>query len=99
MSQFVVSPEAEDDVFQIWRHLFREAGLSIANRVENEILAEFAALANTPGKGHKRAELTKHDVLFCTVYQYMIVYRKAPVEVLAVLHGRRNMKRLLKKRL
>jgi|ERR1700691_5712328 plasmid stabilization system protein ParE len=99
MSQFKVSLEAEEDVFQIWRHLFREAGATIANRVENEILAEFAVLANTPGKGHRRTDLTKHDVLFCALYQYMIVYRREPVEVLAVLHGMRNMKRLLKKRL
>jgi plasmid stabilization system protein ParE len=99
MNQLTVSPEAEDDVFQIWRYLFREAGLTIANRVESEILAEFATLAKTPEKGHRRSDLTRHDVLFCTVYQYMIVYRQAPVEVLAVLHGRRNMKRLLKKRL
>jgi plasmid stabilization system protein ParE len=99
VSQLTVSPEAEDDVFQIWRHLFREAGLAIANRVESEILAEFAALAETPGKGHRRPDLTRHDVLFCTLYEYMIVYRQAPVEILAVLHGRRNMKRLFKKRL
>ncbi len=99
MSQFVVSPEAEEDVFQIWRHLFREVGLAIANRVENEILAEFAALAETPGKGHRRSDLTKHDVLFFALYRYVIVYRRGPVEVLAVLHSRRNMKRLLKKRL
>jgi antitoxin ParD1/3/4/toxin ParE1/3/4 len=99
MNQFTVSREAEDDVFQIWRRLFREAGLTIANRVENEIFAEFEALAKTPGKGHRRTDLTRHDVLFCGLYQYLIVYRREPVEILVVFHGMRNTKRLLKRRL
>ena len=34
------------------------------------------------------------------VYQYMIVYRRqAKVEIVAALHGKRNVKRLLKNRL
>src|ERR1700722_5762274 len=40
------------------------------------------------------------DVLFFSVYQYMIVYRRTKiVEIVAVLHGKRDVKRLLKNRL
>ena len=40
--------------------------------------------------------LTSHPVLFFTVYSYMIVYRsKTPIEIVRVLHGKRNVRRLL----
>jgi len=39
-------------------------------------------------------------VLFLSLYQYMIVYRRAAtVEIVAVLHGKRDVKRLLKNRI
>jgi plasmid stabilization system protein ParE len=75
MCSFIVAPEAEDDVYQIWRYLFREAGAETANRIENEILEAFADLAGTPAKGHRRSDLTKRKVLFYTLYQYLVVYR------------------------
>jgi hypothetical protein len=51
----------------------------------------FEGLANAPGKGHKRPDLTSSNVLFFSVYQYMIVYRRAAmVEIVAVLHGKRD---------
>ncbi len=59
----------------------------------------FETLADVPGKGHKRPDLTPRDVLFFSVYQYMIVYRRAELlEVVAVLHGKRDVKRLLESR-
>jgi plasmid stabilization system protein ParE len=39
-------------------------------------------------------------VLFYTLYQFMVVYRLSePVQILAVLHAKRNVKRILKDRL
>jgi plasmid stabilization system protein ParE len=94
---YLVSLEAEDDLRQIWRYLLGEAGLEIANRIQGELVEAFEGLARTPGKGHKRTDLTSRDVLFLSVYQYMIVYRRADlVEIVAVLHGKRDLKRLLK---
>jgi hypothetical protein len=34
-------------------------------------------LADFPGKGHRRSDLTNRDVLFFSVYQYLIIYRGA----------------------
>ena len=100
MKPYLVAPEAEEDLRQIWRYLFREAGLTIADRIQEELMQAFEALADLPGKGHKRPDLTSRDVLFFSVYQYMIVYRRAKlVEIVAVLHGKRNLQRLLKTRL
>src|ERR1035438_8385238 len=100
MSVFIVAPEAEEDIFHLWLYLLREAGIETANRVEVEILGAFASLAETPGKGHRRPDLTRRKVLFYTLYQYMVVYRAgAPLEIVAVLHGKRHVKRLLSHRL
>jgi len=96
---YLVAPEAEDDLRQIWRYLLGEAGLALANRIQGELVDAFEGLADVPGKGHKRPDLTSRDVLFFSVYQYMIVYRRAELlEIVAVLHGKRDVKRLLKSR-
>ncbi len=100
MKPYLVSPDAESDLQQIWRYLLGEAGLAVANRIQGELVDAFEGLAEVPGKGHRRADLTKRDVLFFSVYQYMIVYRRgAMVEIVAVLHGKRDIKRLLKTRM
>ena len=99
MKPYLVAPEAEDDLRQIWRYLLGEAGLAIANRIQGELVDAFESLAEVPGKGHKRPDLTGLDVLFFSVYQYMIVYRRtALVEIVAVLHGKRDVRRLLRTR-
>jgi plasmid stabilization system protein ParE len=96
---YLVAPEAEDDLRQIWRYLLGEAGLAIADRIQGELVGAFEGLADVPGKGHKRPDLCSRDVLFFSVYQYMIVYRRTElVEIVAVLHGKRDVKRLLKTR-
>jgi len=100
MKPYLVAPEAEDDLRQIWRYLLEEAGLAVANQIQGELVEAFEGLADVPGKGHKRPDLTSRDVLFFSVYQYMIVYRRAElVEIVAVLHGKRDVKRLLKTRM
>ena len=97
MKPYRVSPDAEGDLKQIWRYLLGEAGLAVANRIQGELVDTFEGLADFPGKGHRRPALTKFDVLFFSVYQYMIVYRRTkPVEIVAVIHAKRDLKRLLK---
>lgn len=100
MKTFIVAPEAEDDLRNIWRYLLGEAGLAIANRIQGELVDAFEGLADFPGKGHKRPDLTTLDVLFFSVYQYIIAYRRTEqVEIVTVLHGKRDIKRLLQTRM
>jgi len=74
--------------------------IDVADRIEEELVQAFESLAIVPGQGHRRTDLTSRNVLFFSVYQYMIVYRKAElVEIIAVLHGKRNLTRLLKSRI
>ncbi len=91
MSLYVVSPQAEDDIFRIWQYLALEADLQIADRVESKIFNAFGALAWNPHLGHRRADLTGFPVLFFRVrpHSYMIVYKaEAQVEIVGVLHGK-----------
>ena len=54
-----------------------------------------------PGIGHWRHDLTDEPVKFFSVYSYLIVYRPntEPLQVIAILHGRRDIERLLRERL
>jgi plasmid stabilization system protein ParE len=73
----------------------------MADRVESVIRERIVFLARTPGAGHGRKDLTDEAVRFFPVYSYLIVYRpeKKPLEVVSILHGRRDVERILKGRL
>jgi plasmid stabilization system protein ParE len=51
MSSYIVSPQADEDIFEVWRYLYQRAGVEVANRVESEFYAAFDALAQNPGSG------------------------------------------------
>ena len=95
--RYVFSPQAAQDLVEIWRYLRVEASEQTANRVESVILERVAFLARTPRAGHERPDLTPEDVRFFPVYSYLIVYRSEvrPVEIVAILHGNRDVVRLL----
>jgi len=60
----------------------------------------FRALASMPGIGHTRSDLTYRGLLFWTVGEYLIVYRVSArqVEILALLHCKRDVKAILQRR-
>ncbi|MBI3694238.1 MAG: type II toxin-antitoxin system RelE/ParE family toxin [Acidobacteria bacterium] len=88
-----------EDLFEIWSYIARDS-VAAANRVESELFETFEALARTPGQGHKRTDLTSEAVLFSLVYSYLVVYRpeKRPFEIVAIIHGARNVRRVLAER-
>ena len=55
---YLVAPDAESDLKQIWRYLLGKAALSVANRIQSELVDAFESLADVPGKGHTRPDLT-----------------------------------------
>ena len=95
--RLVVSPRAVTNPTAIWNHLKKEAGEPTADRVEAEIRGEFSYLAQFPLAGHLRPELSPDPVRFLSVYSYLIAYRRErkPLEIVAFLHGKRDVKRLL----
>ncbi len=64
MKRYLVAPEAEDDLRQIWRYLSEEAGLVVADRIQHELVDTFRCLSEFPGKGHKRSDLTTRKAVF-----------------------------------
>ena len=101
MNSFVLSPEAEEDIFEIWSYLASEVNAEFADRIESNLFDAFALLSRSLGLGHKRQDLTSIPVLFYRAFphQYMIIYRpKTPLEIVALLHAKRNVKKILKNR-
>jgi plasmid stabilization system protein ParE len=99
--RYILAPEAADDLVEIWRHIKRKPGVEIAERVEFAVRDRIAFLARSPGAGHWRRDLTDEPVKFFAAYSYLIVYRPEtePLQVVAILHGYRDVERLLTQRL
>ena len=96
MKPFRISPEAAANISEIWEFIARD-NLEAAERVRLELYDAIQGLAEIPGKGHLREDLTDKPVKFWRVRSYLIVYRPdtEPLEVVAVLHGARDIPRLL----
>ena len=92
-------PKAAADMLRIWFYIARD-NAEIADRVEDELHEKFEALSKQPGLGHRRTDYTKSDVLFFPIYSYLIAYRPQtePLEVVAVVHGSRQLKKVLRRR-
>jgi antitoxin ParD1/3/4 len=99
-SLYDVSAEAQNDLFEIWRRIADDS-VALANRIESEFYELFASLGQMPGQGHTRKDLTNRPVLFFPLYSFLVVYQPdvEPIRIMAVLRGRRNIKRILKERL
>jgi plasmid stabilization system protein ParE len=100
MRRYILAPEAALDLVEIWRYLKKKANVEIAERVEGAIRDKVVFLASTPGAGHWRRDLTDEPVRFFAVYSYLIVYRAEtkPLQVVAILHGSRDVESVLSKR-
>jgi plasmid stabilization system protein ParE len=96
---YLVSPEANSDIFNIWRWIAKDS-VELADRVDAELHHVFEALAHMPRVGHRREDLTPRPVLFFPLYSYLIVYQPDvdPIRIMAVLRGTRDVKRILKRR-
>ena len=97
-----VTPQAAEDLDAIWWFI-AEDNRNAADQVEREILATCHRLAKHPRMGTKRQDITPLPVRFWTVTKfpnYVIVYRPetVPLQVVAVLHGKRDLKEVLESR-
>jgi antitoxin ParD1/3/4/toxin ParE1/3/4 len=98
--RYVLSPEAAEDLAAVWRYIRNESSIEMADRVEAVIREKILLLAQMPGAGHWRRDLTDEPVKFLPVYSYLIVYRPEtkPLQIVCILHGRRDVAEALKKR-
>ncbi len=100
MDPFHLSEDAILDIDAVWLYLLERESLEMADQVVTDLFKAFYRLADNPRIGHRRADLTSRRVLFYKVFSYLIIYepQRRPLPILAVLHGKRNMARILKQR-
>jgi plasmid stabilization system protein ParE len=97
---FVVSPTAADDLEDIWAYLAEKASEEIAARTIERLVQEFAKLAEDPGIGHLRRDLTPLPLHFFFIEPYLVIYQRnlSPLPIHAVLHGARDVRKILRER-
>ena len=100
MSSYQFTPEAVDDLFEIWSYIAGD-DLSAANRVEEAIYAACGFLADTPLAGRIREDLTTLPLRFWLVHpyrNYWIVYNPGtkPLQVIRIIHAARDLPHLLR---
>ena len=90
---------AEQDIQQVLD--FYGAPTSASDIFSSRTEAALLHLCKWPDTGHRRTDLTEHDVLFYLAKPYFIVYRidSETLSVISVLHTARNIPSILKKRL
>jgi plasmid stabilization system protein ParE len=94
MSEYQFTPQATDDLFEIWSYIARDS-IEAANRVEVAICEACEFVAATPLGGHVRKDLSDLPVRFWPVQpyrNYLIVYdpQTKPTKILRIVHGARN---------
>ena len=96
-SRFIFTEGAETQLLEILDYLADESE-SAAVRVRDAIYDAVGKLAERPGIGHTRKDLTDRPLKFWSVYSYLVVYDPAsrPLTIVAVLHGARDVELLLK---
>lgn len=95
--QLRFTPRALSDLEGIWNYISDDS-VDAANRVESAILSACESLARHPLIGSRRSEITPLPVRFWAVPEflnYIVVYRPdtTPLQVIAVLHGKREIQR------
>jgi toxin ParE1/3/4 len=97
---FLFTPSAENNALEIWEFLADTADESVADRVLARIYDECEKLGEHPGLGHYREDLLGKQYRFWSAWSYLIVYRwqVKPIEVIALVHGARDLKAFFKKR-
>jgi len=96
---FQLTPQATEDLDTIWWFI-AEDNQEAADRVEAEIVATCHQLAKYPLMGTRRGDITSLPLRFWTIPKfpnYVVVYRPdmVPLQVVAVLHGKRDLKTVL----
>jgi plasmid stabilization system protein ParE len=90
-------PQARVDLLEIW-HYIAPHNMSAATRMVDNLEAAIRGLAEMPGKGHARRDVTDPRYRFWAVRPYVIDYHydDGSLTVVRVVHGARNFRRLFR---
>jgi plasmid stabilization system protein ParE len=101
LDPFQLAGDAILDIDAIWLYLLEKDGVETADRIVTDLFKGFYKLVEVPNSGHRRTDLTNRKVLFYRVFSYLVIYEPGsnPLLILGVLHGKRNVARILRQRL
>ena len=89
----------EADLREIRDHIAKESPES-ARRLMVRFVGGFRLLANHPELGHVREDLPASSLRFWPVGPYLVIYlAEKPIEVVAVVHGARDVPSVVNRRL
>jgi plasmid stabilization system protein ParE len=97
-AHYVVAPAALDDIDDIAAWMREQTpGLDFDIRFIDEVYDAFAFLAERPGAGHMRQDITNLPVLFWTVMKFFaVIYRSGPpVQIVRVTRWARDITTIL----
>jgi toxin ParE1/3/4 len=99
VNKLVLSVDAEQDLNEICDYI-AEDSIDAADRWIDKLFGAFESLAQFPGMGHKREDLTAFPVFFWPVGAYLILYRVQAewIEIIAVTQGARDIPAFLVQR-
>ena len=88
---FTLTPQARTDLREILSEI-AEDSLDSADRLRPEIYQGLQRLGKSPGIGHYHEELLDKRYRFWNFYSYVVAYRweNKPIQIIAVVHGRRE---------
>ncbi len=98
--RFLLTPEAKSDIREILLDV-ADDNPEIAERLRSEIFHAFQRLGHSPGIGHYHEELLDRRHRFWNFYSYVVCYewQTKPIQVIAVVHGARDLVSFLAARL
>ena len=75
-----------------------EDSVDAAVTIYDALEQAFEQLAEMPGMGHTRTDLTDLPLKFWSVFSYLVVYEPEsdPLAIVAIIHGARDVEHLLK---
>ena len=98
MSDYLISPVAGIDLDEIWDcYAIDLQNPAVADRIRDEFFEVFRQLSTMPGMGPLGSDLAAASLRFWRLRNCLIIYRseKAPIEIVRVLHGARDVQVIL----
>ena len=95
MNRFVLSEIALRDLNQIYDYIV-ERNPKAANDMLDQFENAFQLLAQSPGIGHVRTDLTQQNVRFWPVHSCLVIYQETnPLRIVRILSGFQDIIRML----
>ena len=99
MKRFLFGRYVEGDLREIRDHISKDSP-EAARRLMIRLVDAFRLLATRPALGYTREDLQAPWLRFWPVESYLVIYRagRQPIEIVAVVHGARDVPTVINRR-